>query len=188
MEKDARTPKTGCSSAIADMNIPQAIDADSTVRFGEYAFHRQQRLVSKAGWPVPLGGRALDSLTDDLASRDGLPLQLAEHLRGAPLDTGSLEAHDRRGRDLLVKWAPSFSAGGIHTGWILSLVDVTRMRTEQRQRDDAMHFLSHDMRSPQSAILTLVDLLRQDPEAMSPAQFQDRIERHARKALALADV
>jgi CHASE2 domain-containing sensor protein/signal transduction histidine kinase len=134
-----------------------------------------------------LSGRSLDSLTDDLASREGLPLQLAEHLRGAPLDTGSLEGHDRRGRDLLVKWAPSFSASGTHTGWILSLVDVTRMRTEQRQRDDAMHFLSHDMRSPQSAILTLVDLLRQDPEAMSSAQFQDRIERHARKALALSD-
>ena len=134
-----------------------------------------------------LGGRALDSLTDDLASREGLPLQLADHLRGAPLDNGSLEGHDRRGRDLLVKWAPSFSAGGVHTGWILSLVDVTRMRAEQRQRDDAMHFLSHDMRSPQSAILTLLDLVRQDPEAMSPAQFQDRIERHARKALALSD-
>jgi predicted ATPase/DNA-binding winged helix-turn-helix (wHTH) protein len=44
------------------MNDPQAMDADSTVRFGAYAFHRQQRLVSKAGWPVPLGGRALDIL------------------------------------------------------------------------------------------------------------------------------
>ena len=44
------------------MNDPQAIDADSSVRFGAYAFHRQQRLVSKAGWPVPLGGRALDIL------------------------------------------------------------------------------------------------------------------------------
>ncbi len=37
------------------MNDPQAIDADSTVRFGAYAFHRQQRLVSKAGRPVPFG-------------------------------------------------------------------------------------------------------------------------------------
>ncbi len=134
-----------------------------------------------------LVGRSLHNLTDDLVSREGMPHNLAEHLRDSPLDTGSLEANDRRGRDLLVKWAPSFSAGGIHTGWILSLVDVTRMRTEQRQRDDAMHFLSHDMRSPQSAILTLIDLLRQDPEAMSPEQFQDRIERHARKALALSD-
>lgn len=134
-----------------------------------------------------LSGRALCSLTDDLVSREGMPHHLAEHLRASALEPGSLEANDRRGRDMLVKWAPSFSAGGVHTGWILSLVDVTRMRTEQRQRDDAMHFLSHDMRSPQSAILTLLDLVRQDPGAMTPEQFQDRIERHARKALALAD-
>lgn len=45
------------------MNNPQAIDADGTVRFGAYVFHRQQRLVSKSGWPVPVGGRALDILT-----------------------------------------------------------------------------------------------------------------------------
>ena len=63
MEKDAQTPKTGCFSAMTDMNNPQAIDADGMVRFGAYVFHRQQRLVSKAGWPVPLGGRALDILT-----------------------------------------------------------------------------------------------------------------------------
>ena len=63
MEKDARTPKVGCFSAFTQMNNPQAIDADGTVRFGAYVFHRQQRLVSKAGWPVPLGGRALDILT-----------------------------------------------------------------------------------------------------------------------------
>ncbi|NCE93333.1 winged helix-turn-helix domain-containing protein [Pseudomonas sp. L13] len=34
----------------------------TAVSFGPYTFHRQQRLVSKAGWPVPLGGRALDIL------------------------------------------------------------------------------------------------------------------------------
>ena len=64
MEKDAQMPKAGCSSAFTQMNNPQAIDVDGTVRFGVYAFHRQQRLLSKAGWPVPLGGRALDILTE----------------------------------------------------------------------------------------------------------------------------
>ena len=56
MEKDAQTPKTGCSSAANRMNNPHAVS------FGPYTFHRQQRLVSKAGLPVPLGGRALDIL------------------------------------------------------------------------------------------------------------------------------
>jgi predicted ATPase/DNA-binding winged helix-turn-helix (wHTH) protein len=62
MEQDAQTPKAGCSSAMTAMNNLQAMDANGTVRFGAYAFHRQQRLLSKAGWPVPLGGRALDIL------------------------------------------------------------------------------------------------------------------------------
>ena len=137
--------------------------------------------------PAALAGRALSSLTADLVAREGMEQGLAHHLADAAHEAGSLEVRDQHSRDLLLKWTPSFSAAGQHSGWILSLVDVTQMRAEQRQRDDAMHFLSHDMRSPQSAILTLLDLVRQDPEAMSPTQFQDRIERHARKALALAD-
>ena len=50
-----------------------------------------------------------------------------------------------------------------------------------------MRFLSHDLREPVSAILTLQALQRQNPGAMPQAQFQERIERHANKALALAD-
>jgi len=56
MEKEAQTPKLGCFSAVTDMNNPHSVS------FGPYTFHRQQRLVSKSGWPVPLGGRALDIL------------------------------------------------------------------------------------------------------------------------------
>ena len=57
-----KRPRPGVSALLQTMNYPQATDVDGTVRFGAYAFHRQQRLVSKAGWPVPLGGRALDIL------------------------------------------------------------------------------------------------------------------------------
>ncbi|MBJ2217022.1 MULTISPECIES: winged helix-turn-helix domain-containing protein [Pseudomonas] len=56
MEKDAQALKHGCFSAVTDMQD------SATLSFGPYTFHRQQRLVSKSGWPVPLGGRALDIL------------------------------------------------------------------------------------------------------------------------------
>lgn len=62
MEKEARAPKAGCFSAVNVMNDCYVIDADDALRFGPYTFHRHQRLVSKSGWPVPLGGRALDIL------------------------------------------------------------------------------------------------------------------------------
>jgi len=137
--------------------------------------------------PQDLQNRPAASLLAGIVGRDGLDPGIATLLLQAAPASGGIEAQDGQRRDLLLKWAPSFSASGRHSGWVLSLVDVTRLRVEQRERDDAMHFLSHDMRAPQSAILTLLDLVRQDPEAMSTAQFQERIERHARKALTLSD-
>jgi len=54
-----------------------------------------------------------------------------------------------------------------------------------RQRDEALDFLSHDMRSPQTSILALLDVYRTEHGDM-PA-IMERIAGHARRALALAD-
>ncbi|QGW80647.1 CHASE2 domain-containing protein [Variovorax paradoxus] len=110
------------------------------------------------------------------------PASLARH----PL-AGAVQARDQADRDLLVKHAPSLSIDGQHAGWIFSLVDVSEMRRAQRQHDDAIHFLSHDIRAPQTAIVTLLELNRHDPAAMTAAQFRERIARHAHKALALSE-
>ena len=101
--------------------------------------------------------------------------------------TIAVSARDGGDLDLLVKRAPSLNADGQHVGWILSLVDVTEMRQAQRQHEDAIHFLGHDMRAPQAAILTLLELDRHAPSTMSPLQFRERIARHARKALSLSE-
>lgn len=39
-----------------------AVSTETTVRFGPFVFHRQQRLVTRDGEPLALGGRALDIL------------------------------------------------------------------------------------------------------------------------------
>jgi signal transduction histidine kinase len=54
-----------------------------------------------------------------------------------------------------------------------------------RQRDEVLDFLSHDMRAPQSSILSLLDTYRATHGEV-PLLFE-RIEMHARRALALAD-
>ncbi|AOJ15294.1 hybrid sensor histidine kinase/response regulator [Burkholderia vietnamiensis] len=54
-----------------------------------------------------------------------------------------------------------------------------------RQRDEALDFLSHDMRSPQTSILALLEVYRNEHGDM-PALLE-RIAGHARRALALAD-
>lgn len=60
---------------------------------------------------------------------------------------------------------------------------IARMRATERQRDEMLRFLSHDMRQPQASILAL---LERDDGHVSDANGA-RIGDHARRTLALAD-
>ncbi len=97
------------------------------------------------------------------------------------------EARDAQGRDLLVRCVPGFNIEGRTTNWITSLVDITPIREAERQRDVALRFISHDMRSPQASILALLEVQRLDPAQPMPADTLQRIERHARRTLDLAE-
>jgi CHASE2 domain-containing sensor protein len=75
------------------------------------------------------------------------------------------------GGDLLDRRMSALSAAAGH------------VRSLERQRQEALNFLSHDLRAPLSATLALIELQRASREAMP----LDEVEVHARRALALAD-
>jgi len=117
----------------------------------------------------------------------------------APLDPASggftalmesgVEVRSRDGRDYLLRYASCTNAQGQGVGWIAGLVDVTPLHEAERQREDALRLLSHDMRSPQSSIVTLVETerARGTIDAEPVRDLMERIERYARRALQLAD-
>lgn len=70
--------------------------------------------------------------------------------------------------------------------WLITLVDLTDMREAQEQRDQALRFISHDLRSPASSILTLLEMQHALPDALPEAQLHARIASHARMALTMA--
>ena len=84
-----------------------------------------------------------------------LPVFDADRLQQETRPWGS-EARDAAGRDLLVRLVPCFNTVGQTTSSIASLVDITPIRQAERQRDVALRFISHDMRSPQSSTLALL--------------------------------
>ncbi|XOD03162.1 CHASE2 domain-containing protein [Burkholderia sp. 22PA0099] len=105
----------------------------------------------------------------------------------ALLESG-LEVRDVDGFDHLLRYAPCTNAEGRASGWIAGLVDVSTLHAAERQREEALHLLSHDMRSPQASILALLQFERQRADApAAQAELFGRIERHARRALSLAD-
>jgi len=97
------------------------------------------------------------------------------------------EGQDAGGRMLLLRCVPFFDAGNAHAGWMVALVDISRVRQAQNQRDEALRFISHDIREPSAAILTLLELARTRPDALSEEELRRRIARHAETGLELAD-
>jgi signal transduction histidine kinase len=88
------------------------------------------------------------------------------------------------GRSYEVRFTPTRSADDEPTGWIVHLADITPLVSAMRQREEALQLLSHDMRSPLSAILAS---LEHPYFRDAPATLRRRIEGQAGRTLELAD-
>lgn len=117
-----------------------------------------------------LTGRAVDSLIEGLAQAGG---------KSSPEG----EIVTTRGAVLKIDSAPLLDAVGRPAARIIRMADLTAIRTAQRQREEALQLLSHDLRAPQSAILTL---LAGSHDRTDPG-FERRIADSARLTLTLAE-
>ncbi|WP_322013720.1 CHASE2 domain-containing protein [Paraburkholderia sp. J12] len=116
------------------------------------------------------------------------PLDPARDEYAALMERG-LEVRSGDGSDYLLRYARCTNAQGQAVGWIAGLVDVTALHDAERQRENALRLLSHDMRSPQASIVALVETERERGtlDTAPVRDVMDRIERYARRALTLAD-
>jgi CHASE2 domain-containing sensor protein/signal transduction histidine kinase len=98
-----------------------------------------------------------------------------------------IEVRDCQLHDHLLRYAKCTNAQGEANGWIAGLVDVTALHAAERQREEALSLLSHDMRSPQASILALIEIERTRTDEKRVSELLLRIERYAKRSLALAD-
>lgn len=112
--------------------------------------------------------------------------RLIEGLEGRNIaaDAGSAEIWLDNGKVYAPRRFPLCNHAGEQRGWIAHLVDISTIRMAQRDREEALEFLSHDMRSPQSSIITL---LEQHRHTIPDRALVDRIDALARKTLRLSD-
>lgn len=130
------------------------------------------------------GQSVVDLLADLVHGGSRQPLITQEHLRNRSLPEHS-EGSDAQGRSLLVQCKPFTDLA--NAGWLLTLVDLTDMRRALQQRDQAMNFISHDIRAPNASILTLLEMQRAYPGRMAGDELLLRIERYAQASLGMAE-
>ena len=95
---------------------------------------------------------------------------------------GEIELRD--GRVLLVGRVGLNHGAPSEAGAIWRLADVSSLRAASREREEMLEFLSHDMRSPQASIITLVRQAKADGPT---SDMLSRISDHAHLTLKLAD-
>lgn len=101
--------------------------------------------------------------------------------------SADLEVRDHAGRDLILKCAPIHTAEGNFAGTVATLTDISGIRQAERQREETLRFISHDMRAPQSSILALVEMKQDGDPADSCDDTLTRIAALANRTLHLVD-
>ena len=174
---------------VADVlaDLPDAVmvvNPDGQIRL---ANHSAEALCDRLGVSAQRGASFLDVLSRlEPAEPEGPslwppkrfePLPGMESARGIPVEGPA-------GLSLEVRFAPAHDSENLATGWIVQMVDVSELVGALRQREEALQLFTHDMRAPQSAILALLE--RPEFKA-APEDLRDRIARHARRTLTLAN-
>jgi signal transduction histidine kinase len=130
------------------------------------------------------GLSAVELLRDLVQTGTNLPLITPDKLHSACMPE-QCEGRDAQGRSMLVQCKPFTDLA--QAGWLLTLVDITDMRRALEQRDQAMNFISHDIRAPNASILTLLEMQRAYPGRMPAEELMQRIERYAQTSLGMAE-
>ncbi len=181
---------------IRQLKVTQALLQDSLDAVPDLTFIADERgrvlMMNAAARTAFAAAGALPSVSLQTLSAALLPapaqLQVAEHFRDRPRERRTLEITDHDGRHHLVRVIPRTGPDGTEAGWVISVVDDHSGVSARRQRDDALTFMSHDMRSPLSSVLSLIEL-----HELGASKTQDvnellaRIKRYARTGMDLSE-
>jgi len=142
--------------------------------------------IADALLPYLFAGMTQPTLVDANGSREFSWWDLLDQQHTTLMKSG-IEVMDKTNRDLIIKSAPCTNAGGELIGWIISVTDISAIRSAERSRDETLHFISHDMRAPQASILALIELQQFPASALEQTEFLSRIEKACHITLGLAD-
>ena len=161
-------------TTTADRNKLTAIL--SSMVEGVVAIDRDERVVHMNA----AAGRMLDIEPETSVSRpiweltriSEISTALSAALRGEDVGRRALQLVGTPDRYVELRSSPLFAGGDVAAGAVLVLHDVTRVRRLERVRRDFVGNVSHELKTPVTAIGGLVETLLDDPDA--PAEVRRR--------------
>ncbi len=177
------TKKLGLMHAFVETTLDGLPDPVFVVdQDGKVKLANAQAVAAFGAGQEHLVDQKIHALLHDLRPVNGQQPALASLLTGEA-DSPSGEMRDSQNRSWAVRATPILLDASQSPGWIIGLNDVSALRQAEMARDEAMQFVSHDMRSPQSSIMALIDSHRLDGGGDLPEEQIDKIEQYVLSSL-----
>jgi CHASE2 domain-containing sensor protein/signal transduction histidine kinase len=144
------------------------------------------QVLKPSGKPVLLGQELIKLLTAyqpiDATSWAALLQKVVVSQEAA---TCEVEGPNRQ--HLWVHVTPFHDAGQAHAGLLISMTDVSQLRLAERQRDDLLAFIAHDIRSPQSSLTSMVEMHRLGFQTLPIDTLMTHVDNLARSTIGLCE-
>lgn len=165
----------------------------SSMREGVIAVDMDERIVSTNRAAADMFGTEPEEMQGRKLMEIMRNLDLQRFVRRAMMSTdaieGDLELHTKGRRILNAHSAPLVAADGTPMGTLIVLNDVTELRCLEGVRQDFVANVSHEMKTPLTAIKGFVETIRHDPPASGADthRFLGIIERHVNRLNTIVD-
>ena len=147
----------------------------------------------RAGWYLfgddnaDINGKTLTSILQHVMLKDGGSwAQLLERVLFRQ-ERVLTDAHHEEGRDLMVEISPLRVIGDVFNGFVVNFSDISMLKASERKRSEVLNFLSHDLRSPLSSMLAMIELAKHKTSIEQMRSMLEDMESSTHKTLHLAE-
>jgi CHASE2 domain-containing sensor protein/signal transduction histidine kinase len=96
-------------------------------------------------------------------------------------------AQHEDGRDLMVEISPLRIIGDVFDGFVVNFSDISMLKASERKRNEVLNFLSHDLRSPLSSMIAMIELAKNKNNIDEMRIMLQNMEKNTHKTLHLAE-
>jgi len=98
-------------------------------------------------------------------------------------------AHARHetGRELMIEISPLKIIGDVFDGFVVNFSDISLLKASEEKRNETLNFLSHDLRSPLSSMIALIELAKNKSSVDEMHSMLDSMDTTTHKTLHLAE-
>ena len=147
----------------------------------------------RAGWYLydddhaKINGKSLTHVVEHIRLKEGA--SWTSLLQQVLFKQERVLAHARHetGRELMIEISPLRIIGDVFDGFVVNFSDISLLKASERKRNEALNFLSHDLRAPLSSIIAEIELAKNKTSIDEMRSMMDGMENNTHKTLHLAE-